>query len=64
VSDVFYMIEFYDSNSGSVYSSPPFVTLMPLGDKHPKHHKGMSMKEEWLVKLKVFCQHLGEFHTH
>lgn len=40
------MTEFYDIDSGSVYSKSAFVTLTPSGDKHPKHHKGKSMKEE------------------
>lgn len=64
ISDLFHITEFYDCDSGSVYSNCTFVTLTPSGDNHPKHHKGKPMKEEWLVKMKVFYEYLREFHTH
>lgn len=63
-SDLFHITEFYDIDSGSVYSNRTFVTLTPSGDKHSKHCKRKPMKEEWLVKIKVFYEYLGEFHTH
>lgn len=59
IRHVFYVTDFYESDSGFVYSHSTFLILKHSGDKYPDHHKEKSMKEEQLEKMKEKMSNSG-----